>query len=44
MIQEAGAIRERMHILLLRRWLRRGCKKVRDFFDAFCEVELRLLS
>jgi hypothetical protein len=41
--QESGSICERMQVVLLRRGLWWGRKKVCDFFDAFREVDLRLL-
>jgi hypothetical protein len=44
MIQKARAVAKRMHALLLRRRLWRGSKQIGNLFDAFCEVELRLLA
>jgi hypothetical protein len=44
MVHVAVAVCERLHVLLLLRGLRGWCKEVRDLFDAFREVELRLLS
>ena len=44
MVHVAVAVCERLHVLLLLRGLRGWCKEVRDLFDAFRQVELRLFS